>query len=263
MKTISDLLNAKKNNQKISMITAYDYPTAQLVENSNIDAILVGDSVAMVMHGLENTTYATVDMMVLHTAAVKRGAKNKLIVTDMPFLCVHRSKDYLFESLDKIVKAGAHAVKIEGGSEVYESISATIKAGIPVMGHLGLTPQSVNQIGGYKVQGKSQQQAEQIIQEAQKLQELGVFALILECVPYHLAQKVKEALTIPVIGIGAGKNLDGQILVIDDLLGRSNSRYPKFVRSYNNLYESSLTSLNNYHNDVVTGMFPNEQESYQ
>lgn len=262
MNSVLDFKQKKKSQQKISMVTAYDYPTAKLVDNSNIDAILVGDSVAMVMHGFENTTYATVEMMALHTAAVKRGVQNKFIVTDMPFLSVHRSEEYLFQALDQIIKAGAHAVKIEGGSEVFKCIDQIIKAGIPVMGHLGLTPQAVNQIGGYKVQGKHQDQADQIIQNAIELEKIGVFALILECVPSKLAKKIRAELSIPVIGIGAGAELDGQILVIDDLLGRSASAYPKFVRKYSDIYQVSLDSLNRYHQNVLEGSFPSTLESY-
>ncbi|MBD64327.1 MAG: 3-methyl-2-oxobutanoate hydroxymethyltransferase [Halobacteriovoraceae bacterium] len=262
MNKVTDFNKKKNQGEKISMVTAYDYPTAKMIAASAIDAILVGDSVAMVFHGYANTTFATREMMALHTSAVARGADDKFIVTDMPFLSLERGEAYLFDTLDLFIKAGARSVKMEGGEFIFSQIEKTIKAGIPVMGHLGLTPQTINQLGSYKVQGKKDEEAQKIIAQARELEKLGVFALILECVPGALAAHLRDELSIPVIGIGAGPEVDGQILVIDDLLGRSNSGYPKFVRQYGNTFELGLNCLNQYHQDIQANSFPSSQESY-
>ena len=263
MTNVNDFLKKKENKELISMVTAYDYPTALVIEDSSIDAILVGDSVAMVIHGHPHTTHATVEMMSFHTSAVSRAVTSKFIITDIPFLVAHRSGDQLIDALDILVKSGAQAVKIEGGEEVFPSITKTIKAGIPVMGHLGLTPQSVNSLGGYKVQGKEVNQAKKILEDAIALEKLGVFSIVLECVPESLAKVIQNELKIPVIGIGAGANTDGQILVIDDLLGRFQKKSPRFCRQYENLYESSLNALNQFHQDILSGEFPSSEEMYK
>lgn len=262
MKSINEFSKKKLKGELISMVTAYDFNTAAVIEESEIDAVLVGDSVAMVMHGHPHTTFATVDMMSLHTKAVCRAIKSKFVVTDIPFLIAHKQDDSLLNAAGEFINSGAGAVKIEGGEDVFHSIKTVIKAGIPVMGHLGLTPQSVHQLGGYITQAKEEHQANKIFEEARELERIGVFALVLECVPSELATRIKEELTIPVIGIGAGAKVDGQVLVVDDLLGRSNQKLPKFVRKYHNLFEETLSSLNKFQHDVVSGDFPNHSESY-
>lgn len=263
MNSVNDFLNKKETNVLISMVTAYDYPTALMIEKSNIDAVLVGDSVAMVIHGHPHTTHATVDMMALHTKAVSRGLKSKFLITDIPFLIAHKGGDTLIDTLDLFVKSGAQAVKIEGGEEVFLSIKKTIECGVPVMGHLGLTPQSVNSLGGYKVQGKEVNAAKKMVEDALALEKIGVFAIVLECVPESLATTIQNKLKIPIIGIGAGINTDGQILVVDDLLGRFEKNTPRFCRKFENLYELSLKSLNQYHQKVTDRKFPSSEETYK
>ncbi len=262
MKSINMFTKKKENHELISMITAYDYHTALAVEESNIDAVLVGDSVAMVVHGYPHTTYATVEMMSLHTKAVCRGLKSKFVVTDIPFLIAHREDDSLLNTAGELINCGASAVKIEGGEEVFSGIRKLIRAGIPVMGHLGLTPQSVHQLGGYKTQAREEFQAQKLLNAAKELEQLGVFAIVLECIPQDLASRVQSELRIPVIGIGAGVKVDGQILVVDDLLKKSTTKLPKFVRSYHNMFEETLSSFNKFHSDVTTRKFPNSSESY-
>lgn len=263
MNNVNEFLKKKESRELISMVTAYDYPTAVAISESSVDAILVGDSVAMVTHGHPHTTHATIDMMCLHTQAVFRGAKSKFIVTDIPFLVAHRSGDALLEALDLIVKSGAQAVKIEGGEEVFHSIERCIRAGVPVIGHLGLTPQSVNSLGGYKVQGRDDSKAKTILKDALELEKRGVFAIVLECVPEELAAQIQNQLRIPIIGIGAGANVDGQILVIDDLLGRTDSHKPRFTRQYANFFEDTVNALNHYHQDILVREFPNIKESFK
>lgn len=261
MKTHLDFLKYKAEKRPISMVTCYDYSFGLVVNESLIDAVLVGDSVAMTVHGFESTLHADVEMMALHTRAVRRGAPDKFTVADMPFLSVRKGLTAAMDAVDQLMKAGAHAVKIEGVDGHEDIISHIVQSGVPVMGHLGLTPQSYLQLGGYKVQGRTPDQAEHIQTQAQKLQELGVFALVLECVPSQLASKITQNLQIATIGIGAGAECDGQILVIQDLMGLS-PRLPKFVRPFGRAQEGLLKSLNSYHLEVVSKNFPSSKEIY-
>lgn len=244
------------------MITCYDYWSACIIDDSDIDAVLVGDSAAMVMHGFESTVHADLDMMCHHVQAVKRGLKNKFLIGDLPFLSHRRGLDYLMESVDKCMKAGAHAVKIEGADGNLEFIDHVVKSGVPVMGHLGLTPQSVNQLSGYRVQGRDERASKKILEDAIKLQQAGCFALVLEMVPAVLARLITENVSIPTIGIGGGVETDGQILVLQDMLGMNKEFYPKFVRKYVNGYDHILRALNDYNADIKSRDFPNIQESH-
>lgn len=261
MKTHLDFLKFKAEKRPITMVTCYDYSSGLVVNDSLIDAILVGDSVAMTVHGHESTITADTAMMALHAQAVRRGAPSKFTIVDMPFLAVRRGLSHAMESVDEIMKAGAQAVKVEGVDGQEEIMKHIVQSGVPLMGHLGLTPQSYLQLGGYKVQGRSQEQAEAIKEQARRVQELGAFSLVLECVPSKLAQEISEELDIPTIGIGAGVSCDGQILVLQDLIGLS-PRLPKFVRPFGKAQESLLKSLNSYHLEVVSRNFPSEKEIY-
>lgn len=261
MKSILDFQQMKKKKQTISMVTCYDYSFAKIVNQSSVDTILVGDSVAQVIHGYPNTLHATTEMMALHTSAVAKGAPSKFIVTDMPFLTTRVSKDVALESVKKIMLAGAHALKIEGAQDA-NVIQHIVESGVPVMGHLGLTPQSILQLGGPKIQGKTQSQADRLIADAMILQESGCFALVLECIPAELAKKISEQLLIPTIGIGAGINTDGQVLVLNDLLGMNPEFNPKFLKKYSDNYSSTLESLNLYADEVRNKKFPTVENSY-
>lgn len=252
----------KKKSKKISMITCYDYGFAQILNESEIDALLVGDSVAMVMHGLPNTLGATMEMMALHTAAVVRGAPKKLVVADLPFMSYRKSLDANMTNVEMLMKAGAQAVKLEGADGNLELVRHIVDSGVPVMGHLGLTPQSVHQLGGYKVQGREKKAQEKIIQQAKALQEAGCFSLVLECVPSALAQEITQALEIPTIGIGAGTQVDGQILVLQDLLGFQKEFRPKFVRRYIEANVALKEIFNKYDQDIKVGNFPRPEETY-
>lgn len=262
MKTVEEFIKYKNQNKKISMVTCYDYWSAKIIEDTDIDAVLVGDSVAMVMHGFETTVNADVDMMTFHTTAVKRGLKSKFIVADMPFLAHKKGRGYLLDAVDKLFKAGAQAVKIEGAGDSLSDIEFLVKSGIPVMGHLGLTPQSVHQLSGFKLQGKTYEKAAQILGDAKLLEQAGCFSIVLEMVPSDLAKKVTNEIIIPTIGIGAGKYTSGQILVLQDLLGMSNSFSPKFLRKYFDGFNLIQTALNMYSKDVRVQEFPSEEESY-
>ncbi len=237
------------------MITAYDYTLAALAGESDVDCVLVGDSLAMVMHGHGSTIAATADMMALHTAAVARAVKDKLIVGDMPFLSVRKGLGPAMEAVEKLARAGAQAVKIEGVEGHGEIISHIIKSDIPVMGHIGLTPQSVNKFGGYKAQGKDPASAERLVAQALELERLGCFALVLECVPEELAKRITGSLKIPVIGIGAGRFTDGQVLVLHDLLGLYGEP-PPFVKKYLDGRRLVVAALNNFDKEVKNSVFP-------
>ncbi len=263
MKSTLDFLKKKNSQQKISMVTCYDYSNAKAVNESDVDCLLVGDSVAMVVYGFDSTLHATENMIASHTAAVRRGASSKFIVADLPFLTHRMGEKLALETAGNLMKHGANAVKIEGLKGHGEVISHIVGSGIPVMGHLGLTPQSVHTLGGYKVQGRGQTEADTIFDEAKELERLGCFALVLECVPNELAKKITRELNIPVIGIGAGVDVDGQVLVMQDLMGLSSDFKPKFVRTYSNQHERVITSLNNFHRETLSGEFPNLSESYQ
>ncbi|GAB6099798.1 3-methyl-2-oxobutanoate hydroxymethyltransferase [Halanaerocella petrolearia] len=262
--TVKTLQQKKSAGEKITMLTAYDYPMAKAIDEAGIDVILVGDSLGMVVLGYEDTLAVTVEDMIHHSKAVTRGANNSLVVTDLPFMA-YKVDDisYTVKNAGRIIKeSGAQAVKLEGGSKIIEEIEAIIKAGIPVMGHLGLTPQSVNQFGGFKVQGKDTDAAKKLLEDAKKLEEAGVFSLVLECIPAELANRVTKELSIPTIGIGAGKDCTGQVLVSQDMLGVSNDFVPKFVRQYSDLNEEISQALRRYKEDVKSGEFPNSEESF-
>lgn len=263
-KTVATFKDAKNNNEKLSMVTSYDYSMAKLVDEAGIDGILVGDSLGMVTLGYENTLAVTVDDMIHHTKAVSRGAKNALIVADMPFLSYHISIEESIKNAGRLIKEGnAHCVKLEGGIEIIDKVEAIIKAQIPVMAHIGLTPQSINMFGGFKVQGKTINQIQKLIDDAKVLEESGAFAIVLECVPERVAKIITESISIPTIGIGAGKYCDGQILVVNDMLGMYSDFTPKFVKQYKNLKEDINEAINNYITDVKKGDFPEEKHSFK
>lgn len=263
MKQITDFMKMKQNQEKIVMLTAYDYPSAKMAEQGDVDVILVGDSLGMVVLGYDSTIPVTIEDMVHHAKAVKRGAKDTFIVVDMPFLSYHLSvKDTLINAGRLIQETGAHAVKLEGAENVIGNISALTKAGIPVCSHLGLTPQSVGILGGYKVQGKHAEAAKKLMIDAKKCEEAGAFAVVLECVPKQLAEEVSKSLTIPVIGIGAGLEVDGQVLVFHDILGYGVERVPKFVRQYTSLTPVMVESIQSYVKDVKEKHFPEEKHSF-
>lgn len=254
----------KKNAQtKISMVTCYDYPSACTIAESDIDCVLVGDSVAMAVHGHHSTIMATMDMMVLHTAAVARGLKQQFLIADLPFLCHRSSQDETIKNVRQLLQAGAQAIKIEGGdADVCATIAYLITSGIPVMGHIGLTPQSVLQLGGYKVQGRNEKQAELLCQQALKLEEAGCFAIVLECVPNLLAESITTALKIPTIGIGAGPQTDGQVLVWHDLLGLQSAFNFRFVKRFAEGKDFLLAAINNYVYEVHHSTFPSEEHAF-
>lgn len=262
MKTVIDFKNSKQQGKKISMVTCYDFWSAKIIDESEIDAVLVGDSVAMVMHGFETTINAEIEMMCYHIAAVKRGLKDKLLIADLPFLAHKKGSKFLMEAIDKLMKAGAQAIKIEGADDNIELIQYIVRTGIPVMGHLGLTPQSVHQLGGYKLQGKNDKASNKLLDDAQKLEQAGCFSIVLEMLPFELSKKITEELSIPTIGIGAGPFTNGQILVLQDMLGLSKDFQPKFLRKYLNGYELILNSLNKFNDDVKNQIYPDLNESY-
>jgi 3-methyl-2-oxobutanoate hydroxymethyltransferase len=260
---IHDFKRKKEEQQKIAMITCYDYPSACIVAESNVDCVLVGDSVAMAVHGYETTIMATIEMMVLHTHAVARGLKQQFLVSDLPFLSHKSSLTQTIEHVKNLLRAGAQAIKIEGAdADTCQTISYLVNAGIPVMGHIGLTPQSIHQLGGYKVQGKSQEQAEALIQHALRLQAAGCFALVIECVPQQLAHDITQTLNIPTIGIGAGSDTDGQVLVWHDMLGLQTDFNPKFVKRYIQGKEIVLNALNSYTQQVQQISFPTAEHAF-
>lgn len=264
MKTKLDFLKMKKNEEPIVMLTAYDYPSAKLAEQAGVDMILVGDSLGMVVLGLDSTVGVTVADMIHHTKAVKRGAANAFIVTDMPFMSYHLSKDETLKNAAAIIQeSGADALKLEGGDGVFESIRALTLGGIPVVSHLGLTPQSVGVLGGYKVQGKDEQSAKKLLEDSKKCEEAGAMMLVLECVPAELTAKIAEELTIPVIGIGAGAQADGQVLVFHDVVGYGVARTPKFVKQYEQIDGAIETAISGYVHDVRKRAFPEQKHSFQ
>lgn len=252
----------KKEKQKISMATCYDFTSAKILNQTDIDCLLVGDSLAMVMHGHPTTVQATTEMMTLHTACVARGAPSKFLVADMPFLSHRKGIPAALETVDQLMKAGAHAVKIENVRGHEDVIRCIVEAGVPVMGHLGLTPQSIHQLGGFRVQGRQEAAARQLIDDCLKLEALGCFSLVLECVPTELAKEITERLSIPTIGIGAGPHVDGQVLVFQDLLGLNGEFKPKFLRKYLNGQDLFVGAFNQFNKDVKSVQFPNAEESY-
>jgi 3-methyl-2-oxobutanoate hydroxymethyltransferase len=255
-------LHAKIEGRKLSMVTCYDYTFARMLSRSAIDGILVGDSAAMVMHGYSSTLSANVELMGLHTEAVVRGAAGKFVVADMPFLSFRKGLDVAMNSAAVLMRAGANAVKVEGVNGHEDVIQRMVQSGIPVMGHLGLQPQSVHAYGGFRVQGRSEESAEEIARQASTLEELGAFAIVLECVPANLAQEITNTLRIPTIGIGAGAECDGQILVLQDLLGMNLDFHPKFARPFLDGANCVLDALAHFDEAVKAGTFPSREESY-
>lgn len=260
--TVTRLKEMKKQGEKIAMLTAYDFGMAQLLDEQRVEVLLVGDSLAMVVLGYENTLAVGVDDMLYHTRAVARGSKRALVVGDMPFLSYQVSKEEALRNAGRFLKAGAEAVKIEGGEVQAETVSRLVEIGIPVMGHIGLTPQSVHQLGGYKVRGKVLDEAETLVRDAKALDEAGVFAVVLECVPLGVAQIVTAEVTVPTIGIGAGPYCDGQVLVTHDLLGLFQGFAPKFSKQYGRLAAHAATAVADYVSDVKKGEFPDEEHSF-
>lgn len=259
---ILDFARRKQNGEKISMVTCYDHWSAKILNESAIDTLLVGDSLSMVVHGFDSTVHATVAMMASHTAAVRRGAPDKFVIGDMPFLSVRRGLEPALEAVSELMQAGANCVKIEGIDGQEEVVSHIVESGIPVMGHLGLTPQSVEAFGGHKVQGRNEGSAAEIVRQAKAVEAAGCFALVLECIPAELGRVITEQLAIPTIGIGAGPDTDGQVLVLHDMLGMDTSFKPKFLRHYLNGQNDIHSAVNAYHSDVSSGVFPSKEESY-
>ena len=261
--TTKSLIEMKSNSEKISMLTAYDFTMAKIVDTAGIDVILVGDSASNVMAGHETTLPITLDQMIYHASSVVRAVERALVVVDLPFGSYQSDpKEALRSSIRIMKESGAHSVKMEGGREIKESIKRILNAGIPVMGHLGLTPQSIYKFGSYTVRAKEDEEAEKLLEDAKMLEKLGCFALVLEKIPAHLAAKVAKSISIPVIGIGAGGNVDGQVLVIHDMLGMNNEFSPRFLRRYLNLYEEMTSAIGQYVKDVKTRDFPNANEQY-
>ncbi|SNS16114.1 ketopantoate hydroxymethyltransferase [Anaerovirgula multivorans] len=261
--TTTSFAKSKKEGRKISMLTAYDYSTAKLLDEAGVDSILVGDSLGMVVLGYENTLQVTIDDMIHHTKAVARGVKNAMVIGDMPFLSYHVSIEETIKNAGRLIQEGnAHAVKLEGGTEIIPQVEALVKAQIPVIGHLGLTPQSVNMFGGFKVQGKVEDQAKKMVEDAKQLQKAGAFAIVLECIPEKLAELISKSIEIPTIGIGAGKYCDGQVLVTQDMLGMFSNFTPKFVKKYADLGDSIRKAVTDYCSEIQNGVFPETKHTF-
>lgn len=261
--TVKTLIDMKAHGEKISMLTAYDYTMAKIVDSAGVDVILVGDSASNVMAGHETTLPITLDQMIYHASSVVRAIDRALVVVDLPFGSYQSDPKEALRSAIRIMKeSGGHSVKLEGGKEVKESIKRILHAGIPVMGHLGLTPQSIYKFGTYTVRAKEEVEAERLIEDAKMLEKIGCFAIVLEKIPAALAQKVAESVSIPIIGIGAGHAVDGQVLVLHDMLGMTHEFHPRFLRRYLNLYEEMTTAIGQYVADVKAVDFPNDDELY-
>ena len=262
--TIQDFMKKKAEGKKITMLTAYDYPFARIVDEAGIDAILVGDSLGMVVQGLENTLPVSMDEMIYHTKLVTRAVKNAMVVGDMPFMSYQAGVTDAVRNAGRFLKeAGAAAIKLEGGAEVAEQIRAMTRSDIPVMAHIGLTPQSIHRMGGYKVQGKTEEAADRLIEEARIVEDAGAFSLLLEAIPMGLAKRITAELSIPTIGIGAGPHCNGQVLVLHDVIGMFERFVPKFVKRYANLKESALKAVREYREEVEKGIFPSEETSFK
>jgi len=261
--TITKLKQMKERGEKITMLTAYDYITAKIIDEAGVDIILIGDSLGNVVLGYETTLPVTMEDMLHHTRPVALAAKRSLVVGDMPFMSYQVSTKESVRNAGRFLKeGGAQAVKVEGGREVAKTVRRIVGSGIPVMGHLGLTPQSVHQLGGLRVQARDKEQAQKLIEDAQILEEAGAFSIVLECVPAELARVVTSSISIPTIGIGAGADCDGQVLVTQDLLGLYDKSLPKFVKKYANLIDPIKEALNQYMEEVRSGKFPDEEHSY-
>lgn len=262
--TILDIYKKKAEGKKITMLTAYDYPTAQIVDQAGIDMILVGDSLAMVVQGITSTIPVTMDEMIYHAKMVSRAAQSAMVVGDMPFLSYQTHKAEAVRNAGRFLKeANAEAVKLEGGSQMAETIRAIVDAGIPVVAHIGLTPQYVHMLGGFKVQGKDEAAREKILADARAIQDAGAFSVVIEGVPASLGAEIHKELHIPTIGIGAGPDCDGQVLVIHDLLGLFDRFTPKFVKKYANLKEQAIKAVKEYKQDVEGGKFPSSEHSFK
>ena len=261
--TVKSLQEMKLDGEKISMLTSYDYTTAGIVDKSGIDVILVGDSASNIMAGHETTLPITLDQMIYHASSVIRAVERALVVVDLPFGTYQSDSQAALESAIRIMKeSGSHAVKLEGGKEIKDSIKRIIKAGIPVMGHLGLTPQSIYKFGTYTVRAKEEKEANQLISDAKLLEKIGCFAIVLEKIPSDLAKKVAKEINIPIIGIGAGNKVDGQVLVLHDLIGMTKEFNPRFLRRYMNLHDEMINAISSFSSDIKNGDFPNENEQY-
>ena len=258
-KSVQDIINMKKEKKKISVVTSYDYSLASLCDRAGIDVLLVGDSAGMVMLGYENTIPVTMEQMFMFTEAVSRARKNSLLVSDLPFMSYQASIEDAIRNSGRLIKAGADAVKLEGGSIMAETISAIVDVGIPVMGHIGLQPQTTVLSQGYKVQGKTKDTAMKLIEDAKELEDAGVFSIALEMISHEVAQIISETVSVPTIGIGSGVNCDGQVLVVQDLLGMYDKIKPKFAKRYMNLSEDIVKSLGDYKKDVESGEFPTKE----
>lgn len=263
MKTTTDFLKMKQRGEKIVMLTAYDYPTAQFSEKSGVDVILVGDSLGMVVLGYDSTVPVTLEDMTHHGKAVRRGAQNTFIVVDMPFGSYHQSTDLVIErAINLFQQTNANALKLEGAGDVIQQIGALTQAGIPVVAHLGLLPQHASVIGGYKVQGKTTESAKQLIEDAKRVEAAGACMLVIECIPHQLAKIISETLTIPVIGIGAGANVDGQVLVFHDIVHFGDHHIPKFVKEYANIGSATSRAISQYVQEVKDQQFPSEDHHF-
>ncbi len=260
--TVPDLIDKKKAKEKITMLTAYDYSTALILDRCGVDILLVGDSVGPIFSGYENTLPVSTEEILYHTKAVNRARKNALLVADMPFLSYQVSFEEAVKNCGLMLKAGAEAVKLEGGQEISDLVRRLTLSGIPVMGHIGLTPQSVHSMGGYKVQGKTEESRKKLITNARSLEEAGVFSIVLECVPENVAKEITETVNVPTIGIGAGRYCDGQVLVINDILGLFEGFRPKFVKKYVDLAPLIENAVKNFIDDVKTGRFPEEKHIF-
>jgi len=262
--TILDIYKKKAEKQKITLLTAYDYPTAQIVDQAGIDMILVGDSLGMVVQGVTSTLPVTMDEMIYHTRMVVRGAQSALVVGDMPFLSYQTHRAEAVRNAGRFLKeAGCEVVKLEGGGQMADTIRAIVDAGIPVMAHIGLTPQYVHMLGGFKVQGKDDAAREKLLADARAVQDAGAFSVVLEAIPSALGKEITSMLRIPTIGIGAGADCDGQVLVLHDLLGLFDRFTPKFVKKYANLKQQALSAVEQYKQDVESGNFPSAEHSFK
>lgn len=261
--TIPEFQQYKKQGKKLIVVTAYDALFTRIVEQAGINVILVGDSLGVVVQGQANTLSVTMEDMLYHTKLVARAAQQALVIGDMPFMSYQASREEALRNAGRLIQAGAHAVKLEGGQAMADRVEAMTAVGIPVMGHIGMTPQSVNQYGGYKVQGKGKDRASELVADAQRLESAGAFAVVLEAVPAALARTITESIAIPTIGIGAGSHCDGQVLVLYDLLGLFDEFVPKFVKPYAHLKADALQALRRFKDEVEQGKFPSDAESYR
>lgn len=261
--TTQTVVDMKRNGEKISMLTAYDYTMAGIIDSAGVEVILVGDSASNVMAGYDTTIPMTLEQMIYHTSCVVRGVERALVIADLPFMSYQvTAKEALISAGRMMKEAGAHAVKLEGGKSICPTVERIVDAGIPVMGHLGLTPQSIYKFGTYKVRAKEEEEAEQLLKDAKALEKAGVFSIVLEKIPAGLAKTVTESLSVPTIGIGAGRHCDGQVLVIHDMLGLNKDFSPRFLRRYEDLHTKMTDAVTHYIDDVKSGDFPNEDEQY-